>query len=359
MVLGLATAPLLTGLTAAVLASPPAAWPSDGFHRGVVYSSWDGSYPHEARWTTDLDWLKSMGVTWIQVLTFAEQPEVEGPTIRADGGLEKWPTRFVQHARRKGFRILLKPHVWSRQFYDGSKRWRGSIRMRNEADWAKWFAQYEAFIVAHAKEAARHGVEMLSIGLEYVEATRGRDAEWARIVEAVRAVYPGLLTYSADGNHEAEHVGFWGALDVVGVNAYYELAKATSPDIGVLAAGWTPRLDRLKALSARSRKPIVLTEVGFPSVPDAAIRPWNWPGTDGPTDAELQARAYEITLSACTAQPWCRGMYWWKLYEKPERGVSHAHDYTPRGKPAEEVLRRWYRRQADVIKPVETILPKE
>ncbi len=330
----------LTALLVILLGGPIAPWPSPDFQRGVVYSSWDGSYPHHEAQVAHLDRFEQLGITWIQVLTFAHQPRVDRPEIELMPA-RKWPRAFIDAARRRGFRVLLKPHVWSREFYDGSKRWRGSIAMADEVAWKAWFAAYERFIVREARFAKAAGVEMLSVGLEYVEASK-RGADWRRLVRSVRAVYDGALTYAADGNHELGHIDFWDALDVIGVNAYFKLAEADSPSLFTLLVGWVPYLIKMHGAASRSGRPVVLTEAGYPSVRGATRAPWQWPSGKEPVDLALQARGYDALMWACTSMPWCRGVYWWKWYERPER-TSHAHDYAPDGKPAEAVIRRWYR----------------
>lgn len=316
--------------------------PAD-FQRGVVYSSWNGSYPVTVSHPEHLAHFKAHGVRWLQLMTFAHQPDVNQPTIKSDRS--RWPSDFIAKARAAGFKILMKPHVFSRQFYDGSKRWRGSIAMKTAADWAAWFAQYEAFIVDQAKRAAADKVEMFSIGLEYVEATRGHAAQWRRIIKAVRAVYPGKLTYAADFNHETQNITWWDALDVIGVNGYFKMADHDSPALPALTMGILPHFASLESLARKYDKSIVFTEIGFPSVPSAAVEPWRWPsGKEGP-DLHLQARLFETVFNACSHAEWCAGMYWWKYYEAPEK-TPHAIDYTPKGKPAESVLKRWYTARA-------------
>lgn len=319
---------------------PLAAFPGADFQRGMVYSSWDGSYPNREAWTAHLDHFEALGVSWIQVLTFAHQPDVDAPDIRLMPE-RRWPRAFIDEARKRGFRVLLKPHVWSREFYDGSKRWRGSIKMADEAAWRAWFDAYEPFIVREARLAQAAGVEMLSVGLEYVEASK-RGADWRRVVRAVRAVYDGTLTYAADGNHELGHIDFWDALDVVGVNVYFKLDASPSPSLLTLQFGWLPWLLKMQAVALRSGRPVVFTEAGYPSVEGAAAAPWQWPSGNETVDLALQARAYDALMWSCTSMSWCRGVYWWKWYERPE-GHSHAHDYSPRNKPAEAVIRHWFR----------------
>lgn len=330
-------------LCAVVLLSPAGAAAAPGlpadFQRGVVYSSWDGSYPAAGKHAEHLAHFESVGVGWLQLMTFAHQPDVNRPEIRF--GRSPWPSAFIKQARAKGMKILVKPHVFSSQFYDGSKRWRGSIIMQTPADTAAWFANYERFIVDQAKRAAADGVEMFSIGLEYVAMTKGNAAHWRRIIKAVRAVYPGKLTYSADYNHETGHIDWWDALDVIGVNGYFKLADTESPDAATLALGIAPHVAKCAALAEKFKKRIVFTEIGFPSVPRAAMRPWQWPSADETPDPALQARLFETVFQACSHAKWCGGMYWWKYYEMPEK-TPHTVDYTPKNKPAEAVLKRWY-----------------
>jgi hypothetical protein len=334
-------------LALALLLSPPAPWPQPDFQRGIVYSSWDGTYPDRDAWQKHLDRFQALGVTWIEILTFAEQPDITAPAIRAMPP-ERFPAEFVREARRRGFHVFLKPDVWSRQFYDGSGKWRGSITF-DDAGWARWFEQYEAFLLPQAKLAAENGVEMLSIGLEYVEATRTQEARWRTLIAHVRAAYPGLLTYAADAAHELDHVRFWDALDVIGVNAWMPVADDDSPGLLELARGWAPHLARFGAIARRYGRPLVFTEAGYPSTPDGAREPWRWPEGQGPVDLPLQARAYEALMAACTREPWCDGVFWWKWYERPERHTPAARDYTPEGKPAEGVLARWYGRAMNAV----------
>ncbi len=329
-----------------------APFPTAEFRRGVVYSSWDGSYPHRASWIAHLEHFADIGVEWIQVMTFAHQPRVEGPVILPTD-TERWPKAFVTAARKRGFRILLKPHVWSREFYDGSRRWRGSIKMPDDAAWRAWFEAYEHFIVGEARRAAEAGVEMFSVGLEYVEATRGRAAQWRRIIERVRAVYPGTLTYSADGNHELGHIDFWDALDVIGVNAYFDLGPPRWPGHLGLVGGWAPHLVRIDRVARRYDRPVVFTEAGFPSVVGATERPWQWPSGREVADAALQAAGYESLFLAAGPMPWFEGVFWWKYYERPEK-TPLSHDYTPKNKPAEAVLKKWYRGTSTLpLRPVD------
>ncbi|RYY08133.1 MAG: hypothetical protein EON55_20755, partial [Alphaproteobacteria bacterium] len=62
----------------------------------------------------------------------------------------------ITHARKNGFKILLKPHV---HMYSGG--WRAGIRPDSAG---KWFESYTAMMLKYAKLAQEENVEMLCIG---------------------------------------------------------------------------------------------------------------------------------------------------------------------------------------------------
>src|SRR5262249_26855810 len=139
--------------------------------------------------------------------------------------------------------------------------WPGKIRMKNEADWARWFSAYEAFILHHARLAEANGFEALAIGTE-LGGTTGRAADWRRLIGRVRAVYHGRLTYCANWTEEPESIRFWDALDFIGIQAYYPLATTDRPAQDEILAAWRPIRARLEALARLKGRPIVFTEAG-------------------------------------------------------------------------------------------------
>jgi hypothetical protein len=246
--------------------------------------------------------------------------------------------------RALGMRAVLKPHLWSRDFYRG--HWDGDIAMSSEADWRSWFADYERFLLHYAAIAERGRAYGLCIATELTAATRERPADFRRLIRSVRAVYRGKVTYAANWHEEFERIPFWDALDWIGVNAYFDLSDAPTPTARAIEQAWGPIAERLHRLSARWKRPVVLTEVGFRSVTRPATRTYTWQELDlgGQPDPEAQRACYEGTFRALWGRPWLAGLYWWKWYTSPEgQEEGTALDFTPEGKPAERVLARYYR----------------
>ena len=72
--------------------------------------------------------------------------------------------------------------------------------------------------------------------------------------------------------------------------------------------------------------------------------PWDDHQSRQPAPDE-QAAAYQAVLQTFSGQPWWAGVFWWDwdvahLYDVD---TASALDYSIRGKPAESVLRRWWR----------------
>ncbi len=313
--------------------------------RGV---SWVAGGPVEE---AELARLAQLGVDWIVQTPFGWQEAVDSPVVRLvtdgpvlwgerDQGLEA--TTLL--ARAHGIRTLLKPHLWVRR--GGPEAWPGAIAMANEGDWDAWFASYREFLVHYARLAERLGIEALAVGTELHRAALARPASWRALIARVREVYSGELTYAANWNAEFEEIPFWDALDAIGIQAYFPLADHERPTLPELAAGWRRHLPAIEAVHRRTGKPILFTEIGYRSVAGAAIAPWRWPERTAQetVDLETQERCYEAFFATVWPQPWLAGAYFWKWYPdaKAHFEARWETDFTPQGKPAEDVLRRYY-----------------
>ena len=322
-------------------AAPAAAPAARSFIRGLC---WEAGPRVTAE---DFEPVRAVHAGWISQTPFGWQAGLGHPAIRlntrsalgfgpfwgeTDGGLAE-TSRLAHQA---GIKVALKPHIW---LHGGD--WCGDIRMRSEADWREWFDQYTTFITHYAALAEREGIEMLCVGTE-LKNTSSREADWRRVIAAVRRVYRGRLTYAANWDGEVDSVRFWDALDDISVQAYYPLSSAGNPGLAELQSGWR-RWDReLERAAARWNRRVIFTEVGYKSARHSAERPWEWE-PDGPVDLELQSRCYEALFRTFWTRPWFGGLFLWKWAPRyGDAGGPEDREFTPQHKPAEEVLRRWF-----------------
>ena len=79
---------------------------------------------------------------------------------------------------------------------------------------------------------------MLSIGAELDQLTGPQYLSyWTDIIDAVREVFSGALTYSASWNTASE-VSFWNQLNYEGIDCYVPLSNAPNPTLQQLVNGW-------------------------------------------------------------------------------------------------------------------------
>jgi hypothetical protein len=310
------------------------------FLKGIslaMHNSLEGGYQAPAV-EHQLDALARLGANAVSLMPFAfqrapDRPELRflnrGPSSETDIGL----IHAARAARQRKIHVLWKPHVWV-----SGASWPGEIAMRNEADWTAWWRGYRRYILHHALLARWAGADLFCVGVE-LSKTIGREAEWRDLIAAVRAFFPGPVTYAANWYGDLEAVRFWDRLDFVGVDAYFPLAAAPGAGRDELAKGARQVAERLARAARRSGKPVLLTEVGFAARHEA----WMEPHVEGGEYSEEdQAAAYEALFGALDRKPWLAGAFLWKVFSAPDSDGGREADFRFLGRKAEGVVRKYY-----------------
>jgi Glycoside Hydrolase Family 113 len=305
-----------------------APYPKIFFQKGVSFSA---EFPNPYASAGARQMLRALhadGVNAVALVPYGGMklgsPEVHGlgqHSWESDEGLRE----LTRLAHGIGMKVMLKPGIWIRGGHFG-----GDIEFSSRAEREKWFDSYGRFIQRYAKLAAEIHPDLFCVGGEFVRMSR-YDADWRRIIASIRRVYPGPVTYAANFGEEFENIRFWDALDFIGLQEYYPLPNDLS----------TPALvEKVEAVQKRFHKPVIFTEVGFPSARGGNLHPWQ-DGKRGKADPELQARCYQAIFKAFYNKPWFQGMYWWKVGTNGFGGRGDT-SLTPWGKPAMQVVRNWY-----------------
>ena len=313
------------------------------FQKGVAFTGYSRySYVGEGPRQAIRD-IAAVNAGWISLLVTAYQETVASTAIDLYG--EGTPTdaslaEVIAYAHELGLKVMFKPHV---DILEGN-RWRGEIGPAfDEAAWAVWFDSYRSFILHYSALARDTGVELFSVGCE-LDATVHRVAEWRSVIAAVREVFPGPLIYADDQAESApDAIAWWDALDFIGMDAYPTLSVEPRPSVSSLCRGWEGYLAKLRSLSDRWGKPLVITELGYRSVEGSARNPWDWQ-RQGPVDLVTQRKCYQAALRMIAGRTWLAGVYWWQWMPDPDEGGPDDTGYTPHGKPAEAVLAFGYRK---------------
>jgi hypothetical protein len=142
--------------------------------------------------------------------------------------------------------------------------------------------------------------------------------------------------YSANWDHY-EDIKFWDAVDQIGLTAYYRLTESYEPKLSELVAAWAKIRAQVLAWQKTVNKPLVLTEVGYPSLDGAARSPWDYT-TGKAMDLEEQRLCFEAFRLTWQDVPELHGVYFWNWWG-PTDGKNTW--YTPHGKPAMGEIMKW------------------
>lgn len=252
----------------------------------------------------------------------------------------------MQQARAAGLKLMFEPKLWCPSCRP--LHWRGVLE---PDDRKAFFRAYRSMTNHYADLARRGGVDTYFIGSE-MTSLQGSTSEWLEVARQARARFPGRLAYEANWD-VANKVGFWKAVDVVSVSAYFPLTDVGRPTVPELKAGW--RSSRAKAFKGRNwvrematlarstKKPVLFGEAGYISSTYAARQPFDESQRVKP-DQQVQANAYQALLETFEGEPWWMGVVWWEWFDQPGSDPLTAMTYTPRDKLAEQLLTAWYSR---------------
>jgi hypothetical protein len=288
---------------------------------------------------------RRLGSTWISITPFGRVADLKpsGVDLTFEAPFPENRAAIalaVRQAHAEGLQVMLVPHLWVE-----SGEWRALIDPGDDAGWERWAAGYRRFVLTWAEVARETNVDLLSVGVELRSwVTTHRAPSFVEIIQAVRGVYPGPLTYAANWD-DVEDTVILGELDMIGINAFFPLTDQEGADLETLLGGGREVQKKVRALAELWDKPVLFSEYGYTTRKDPALRPWEWPDhmKDVVVDELAQADAYRALLAPLLDEPWFAGAFVWRTYSDPD-DVSQESEwgFNPRGKLAELVLRDAY-----------------
>jgi hypothetical protein len=314
-------------LVLALAATASAAPPIKGVALGLYPGGPDDPSPALAE-------IASTGATTVSLVVSWRQHDVKSVPIEPTDNVtvpDEQVRKVIRAAHAAKLQVFLFPIIEVEIRHP--LEWRGTIA---PPDVQEWWKNYETFIMHYAALAAEENVELFAVGSELVS-TETWQERWYHLISKVKAKYKGKLVYSANWDHY-EPVSFWDRVDYVGVTAYNELTKKENATEAELTAGWDDIRKKLVAFSTKVKRPLIITEIGYTSQVGASLHPWDYT-LRAKVDLEEQRKCYQAFVNAWKDEPQLGGVFWWNWYGQ---GGPEDITYTPRGKPAEIVLRAWY-----------------
>jgi glycosyl hydrolase family 113 len=315
-------------------------------YNGLTHVSWWFDEYDSAAGGTSRAALADTGANWMGLLLTWYQQDASSNVIarNPDPNKDHSDARIraaIRDAHSRGLQVMLKPHV---DALNG--QWRGDFNPGNPD---AWFQSYTQFIVHYAQIAQEENVELYCMGTEFktISGAANRD-RWIAVINAIKAVYSGPLTYAANATFPADEftsVSFWDQLDLIGLDGYFNLTDQNNPTLAQLVSAWTSNrfgeniVAAVQNFADSRQKPLIFTEIGYKSTDGTNREPWNF-GLSGALDTAEQRDCYDAAFTVWSQRSsWMRGFFWWNWTVPPlSAGDS---DYNPRGKPAETVLRAW------------------
>ena len=336
-----------------------------GFQKGVTFGGMKWSEDEKKHINTAINALDEFNVKWIAIVPdWFVFPGVNGTEIKpfymSDGDFPNstgWITptltdselkNIIDKVRKKGIKVVLKPHIDPIDFGINSGSGRGSL---NPSDWDEWFNSYEDFILHYAEFAERENADMLVIGTELDTAVRdapNATKKWKDIIKKIRKIYSGPLTYSASCFGECwspSQVGFWNDLDYIGFEPYFSLTNKNNPTIAEIKSVFDKKFDKFAyPLYKKYKKPIIITEANVYSYNGVNKHPIDPPPSNAKADHQEQADYYEAMFQSIIDKDWIQGIYWWGWYLGSIVKGDYSKDlYDPFvRKPAGQIMKQWY-----------------
>jgi len=311
--------------------------------KGMCYVTWSKDRLASSGSDASLKEMKEKGIRWVALVpTWYQETCSSNKIFRT----ENTPSdESVIHAIKKihalGMKVMIKPHLDLIDTSGGG--WRGEICVA-DPDWKIWFLSYQEFVLNYAAMSQRYKVDIFCFGTELKSATiKKNDARWRDVIALVRRVYHGPITYAANWEEEFERVPFWDAVDYIGIDAYFPLAENNDPTLDDIKKGWQEWIGSIETIQKKYNKPVIFPEIGYCSAKKAAKTPWE-DLSDGKLDLELQENCYRAFFEMLWDKDWFYGVYWWRWGTDKRMGGPTNRSFMLQGKPAVEVMERWYKR---------------
>ncbi len=291
--------------------------------------------------------LEELGANWISLVIY-QYGKFDGaydPELGYEAKAQKWGETFdgiekmIRNAKSSDLKVMLKPSVWFPAY-----GWPGDFELTKEEEWEIWENGYCDYMLELSSLAEKTGVDLICIATEYKRAIALRPAFWSSLIHEIRAIYSGKLTYAANWDNY-DQIPFWDQLDYIGIDAYFPLSDAATPELVKLMESWKSPEKKIANFQKKYDVPVIFTEFGYRSINKATWNQWEVENQKEGFAANhnAQKNGYEAIFESFWKEEWFAGGFlWnWQPYD-PVAGGPNDTNYTPQNKPCEALIKKWY-----------------
>lgn len=283
-----------------------------------------------------IDPIKNINATWITTMPFAfvqngDDSVQYNSNFQWYGETRAGVIDIINLCHQEGLKVMVKPHIWA------IGTWVGAIDYQTEAEWQTFEESYKNYILDFAFVADSMNAESFCIGVELKQVVINRPAFWNSLIDSVRLVYGGTITYAANWDNY-QNVTFWDKLDFIGVDAYFPVSSEQTPSFESCFEGWENDYNDLKELSQSTNKKVVFTEFGYRNIDYTGLEPWNEENNTS-FNSLAQENAYKALFCRFWGEPWFNGGFLWKWHpDDNNSGGVNNNRFTPQNKPVESII---------------------
>jgi hypothetical protein len=283
-----------------------------------------------------------LNANWVSLMPFAFMRNIDSTNIQYNqerqwrGERKEGVKETALAFQAKGIKVMIKPQIWI-----GRGAFTGHVNMTTDENWKLFEQNYEAFIIDYAKVAEEVKCSLFCIGTELNNFVSKRPEFWFSLIEKIRKVYTGQLTYAENWDTYST-VPFWPKLDYVGIDAYFPLSDEKEVTLKALAIGWQKHKEKIVAIHQKTTKKILFTEYGYRSYEYTAKEPWA--NNKHTVNINNQQIALTALFNSFWGETWFEGGFVWKWYDNHEKvGGENNTDYTPQNKPSQQLISDMYK----------------
>ena len=309
-----------------------------------------------------IDRIHETGFNTVQIVTPIFQTDGASEQLRAPFRPGRSPSpeqlvRLLDHAHKLGMRTILMPQINFTK--PRGNEWRGKI---HPEDWRVWWQNYDKLMDRYLDIAIKGHADVFTVGCELVSTLDGKHLDqWQKLIDLCRSRFKGKLTFSTTWD-SYDRVNFWQDLDYIGISGYWNLttkaADPQHPKPSELAARWADIRQRLLTFAKAAGRPILITELGYPSLKWGLKDPWNYVNSDhAKADPAVQAAGYRSFLSAwepnltppqapAQKHPYLAGVLFYEWNVTADNPLDDT-GYSIFGKPAYDIVHHWLMRHSN------------
>ncbi len=310
------------------------------FQRGMSFTNWGAYSFNSTQAKNEILEMKEIGIEWVAANIWWFQESVSTSKIfEADwSDSAENITAFFDYVHDQDMKVLFKPML---DPLDGN--WRSNIEAKPE-----WMKAYAKFIRYAAEIAENASVEVLSIGCEMGN-WQMHEKEVLDLIEDVRDIYSGLLTYAA--NHDSFwYVNFWDKIDIIGIDAYFPFTLSYDPTLDDMIEVWDAFYDDLNKFQRKWNKPVMFTELGCQNRDGCNIMPNDVKFNQNQDEDEFKMFYKSLFESKVWTAPWFKGTYWW-IWDLREIDELEEIGFTPQLPIIQSTLHKYYSEKRNIAYP--------